>query len=193
LIEFFLGVKNMSNVDQIIQEVIKVEGGYVDDPDDKGSVTNLGITIATLSEFLGRDATKDEVKELDVETATQIYKQNFWDRYKADQLPEHLQHAYFDLLVNSGPRNAGRILQKACVNRGTLEIGEVDGIVGPGTLAACENLTLDDLLVERAVFYANLVFDGSRYLERTNQDKFIRGWMKHRVFEFIRQDARRQS
>lgn len=181
---------SVDQANQIIEQVIEVEGGYVDNPDDKGGATNLGITQATLSQFLGRAVHKDEVRELDMATAVKIYKQDYWDRYKADQFPDQLKYVYFDQVVNHGPRNAGRITQKSCVNRRTLEFDEIDGIVGPGTLAACADLSMDSMLAERAVFFSNLVLAECKYLVRTNQDQFLEGWMRHRVFEPIRRDER---
>ena len=45
-----------------ISEVLLTEGGYVDHPDDRGGPTNYGITQKTLSDFLGHEATKEEVQ-----------------------------------------------------------------------------------------------------------------------------------
>ena len=40
----------------IIDQTIKREGGFVDHPDDPGGATNMGVTLATLSHFLDREA-----------------------------------------------------------------------------------------------------------------------------------------
>ena len=186
----------MSNIPEkvmkIIEETVRVEGGFVNDPDDRGGATNMGVTQETYSNFIGRKATVDEIENMQLSEAVEIYYQNYWQAGKVDLLPEHLQHAYFDLLVQHGPRNAGRILQQAAVNRGLLDESGVDGIVGSGTRAAVQSLTLDDLMTERAVFYSNLIFDGSSYRKRTNQTKYIRGWMNNRVFDLIRQEERQK-
>ena len=186
----------MSNIPEkvmeIIEETVKVEGGFVNDPDDRGGATNMGVTQETYSNYIGRKATVDEIENMRISEAVEIYYQNYWQAGKVDLLPDRLQHAYFDLLVQHGPRHAGRILQQAAVNRGWLAESEVDGIVGPGTRAAVQTLTLDDLMTERAVFYSNLIFDGSSYRKRTNQTKYIRGWMNNRVFDLIRQEERQK-
>ena len=61
----------------------------------------------------------------------------------------------------------------------------MDDIVGSGTLSQLLDLTLKDVLVERAMFFANNCFDGSRFAKRTRQNKFLRGWLFHRVFHFL--------
>ncbi len=104
------------------------EGGYVDHPDDPGGATNLGITIGTLSAWRGRRVTKDEVRRLTREEATQIYKAQYWDSVKGDDLPAGVDYCVYDYSVNSGPGRAARELQRV-VGAG------VDGIVGVETLA----------------------------------------------------------
>ena len=63
-----------ADIESALVFTLKNEGGYTDHPLDKGGPTNKGITIGRLSEYLGRNATKDEVKNLDFETIKLIYK-----------------------------------------------------------------------------------------------------------------------
>ena len=165
------------------------EGGFGNDPLDSGGATNFGITQKTFSDFIGRSATTDEIENMALDVAVEIYFENFWKKNKVERLPEPLQHHQFDAIVQHGPRNAGRIVQQSAVNRRRLKPEEVDGIVGSGTLAAIQPLTLTHVLIERVMFYANLVFDGSSYLKRNNQVRFLVGLMT-RAFEFIRRDER---
>merc|ERR1711934_47667 len=171
--------------DEIIEEVLVAEGGYVDDPDDKGGATNFGVTQASFSAYKGYEVTKQEVKEMTREEAKECYKKDFWLPAKVERFPERLRHIYFDMVVNMGRRNAGKIIQQAVNTKANREILDVDGIVGGGTLAKVSELTLNDVLVERAMFFANNCFDGSRYAKRTSQNKFLRGWVFHRVFHFL--------
>ena len=99
--------------DEIIEEVLEAEGGFVHDPDDKGGATNHGVTQQSYSEFLGRKATVEEVKNMTVEDAKECYKKDFWIPAKVDRIPDNLKHIYFDMVVNMGRRNAGKILQQA--------------------------------------------------------------------------------
>jgi lysozyme family protein len=109
--------------------VLKHEGGYVDHPRDPGGATNRGITLETLSRWRGRKVTKAEVKALTLEEAGAIYRANYWNVVKGDDLPAGLDYAVFDFAVNSGPQRAAKHLQALV---GTA----VDGVIGPKTLAA---------------------------------------------------------
>jgi len=171
--------------DEIIKEVLQAEGGYVHDPDDKGGATNYGVTQKSFSEFLGRDATIDEIKNMSEDDAKECYKKDFWIPAKIDRLPDNLKHIYFDMVVNMGRKNAGKIIQQAVNTKKGSTVLEVDGIVGSGTLSHVNDLTLQDVLVERSMFFANNCFDGSRFAKRTRQNKFLRGWIFHRVFHFL--------
>ena len=168
--------------EEIIEVVLEHEGGFVDDPDDRGGATNLGVTQATLSQFRENDVTKEDVENLTVEEAKECYFEMFWKPSMAGKLPEEVRHLYFDMVVNHGQGNAVKILQMACKGQG--DDIEVDGAIGPNTIKAASDITEWELLVERTGFYWNLVFDGSRYQKRNSQAKFIRGWLR-RAFSFL--------
>ena len=171
--------------DEIIEEVLEAEGGFVNDPDDKGGATNFGVTQQSYSNFLGSPASVDDVRNMTREEAKECYKKDFWIPAKVDRLPDNLKHLYFDMVVNIGRRNAGKILQQAVNTKKNSAVLDVDGIIGSGSLSQIPDLTLNDVLVERAMFFANNCFDGSRFAKRTRQNKFLRGWIFHRVFHFL--------
>lgn len=103
------------------------EGGYVDHPRDPGGATNFGITIGTLSNWRGRKVSKREVKELTREEAMQIYKAQYWNTIRADELPMGVDYCCYDYSVNSGPSRSAKELQRV--------VGaSVDGVVGLETL-----------------------------------------------------------
>ena len=117
------------NFPACLADVLVHEGGYVDHPKDPGGATNLGITIGTLTGWLGRQATKAEVKALTKTTVAPIYRANYWDKIGGDDLPSGLDAAVFDFAVNSGPGRAAKLLQRL--------VGvPQDGQIGPVTLAA---------------------------------------------------------
>ncbi|MBZ6417118.1 MAG: glycoside hydrolase family 108 protein [Methylobacterium sp.] len=119
--------------------VLAHEGGWSDDPADPGGATKLGVTIGTLSLWLGRPATKAEVKALTVATVAPIYRRNYWDTVQADALPPGLGYALFDFAVNSGKKRAVIGLQRA------LKVAD-DGRLGPLTLAAVATHKPADLI-----------------------------------------------
>jgi lysozyme family protein len=119
------------NFEQSFAATIKHEGGYVDHPKDPGGATNLGITIGTLSGWLGRPATKAEVKALTVQSVKPIYRKNYWDAVKGNDLPSGVDFAVYDFAVNSGPFRAAAYLQ-------TIVGTAPDGKIGPLTIKAVE-------------------------------------------------------
>ena len=133
--------------------VLKHEGGYVDHPSDPGGATNLGITIGTLSSWLGRQATKAEVRALTREMAAAIYRERYWDVIRGDDLPKGLDYALFDFAVNSGPARAVTYLQ-------TIVGSAPDGKMGPLTLAAIAKhnpaLLINELCSHRLAFLERL-------------------------------------
>lgn len=109
--------------------LIEAEGGYVNDPQDNGGATNYGITRNTLSDWLGRPVTNDDVRNLALEEARAIYKKNYWNVVQCDKVPDWMKLHLFDAAVHSGPRTAAAWLQVA--------VGvKSDGVIGDITLAA---------------------------------------------------------
>lgn len=84
--------------------VLREEGGYSNNPADPGRATNFGITLATLSAFRGHQVTDADVKALTLGEAMTIYRANYWNAIKGDQLPSGIDLAVLDYAVNSGPR-----------------------------------------------------------------------------------------
>jgi lysozyme family protein len=128
----------MKSVEEIAAEIVMREGGYVDDPDDPGGATNMGVTIGTLRR-LGYDLDGDgrittaDLRRLSRAQATDIFIEHYYKRPRIDALPERLRASAFDMYVNSGA-NAVKILQRLLV---AMRIPvAIDGIIGPQTVAA---------------------------------------------------------
>ena len=69
--------------DEIIDNVLESEGGYVNDKDDAGGETNMGISKKAYPDL--------DIKNLSKEEAKQIYYEDYWCPSKADQLPTQLR------------------------------------------------------------------------------------------------------
>lgn len=136
------------NFTKSLDLVLAHEGGFVNHPDDPGGATNLGITIGTLSEHLGRPATIADVKGITKFVAGKIYRASYWDRARCDDLPLGLDYAVFDFAVNSGVSRAVRTLQRV------LGVKE-DGVIGPKTMAA---ITPDTASIIYKMCRARMVF-----------------------------------
>ncbi|MGX9981117.1 glycoside hydrolase family 108 protein [Methylobacterium fujisawaense] len=142
-----------ANFERALALVLVHEGGYVDHPADPGGATNLGITIGTLSGWLGRPATKAEVRALTKATVAPIYRKNYWDAVRGDELPAGVDYCVFDFAVNSGKGRALPSLQRA--------IGVADdGKIGPITLAAARakdaGQTVERICADRLAFLKRL-------------------------------------
>ncbi len=125
--------------DRCLSAVLRLEGGYSDDGRDAGGATNLGITLATLSQAWGRAATREEVRALTPGDVGPIYRRLYWDAAGCGGLAAGLDLMVFDAAVNMGPGTAVELLQAA--------LGlPVDGAAGPRTLAAAAGASTPELI-----------------------------------------------
>ena len=154
----------------IIEELIDREGGFVDDPDDSGGATNMGITFRVLQEW-DPSATYIDIQRLDRYDAIQIYYQLFWIPYmKHYQQSSWLEAFMFDWYVNSGPRNATRHLQRLVGAR-------PDGIYGPLTDAEVQKyFTVHKDQPRYDVFHVRVAFLFRLIKRRPKDAKFGPGW-----------------
>ena len=153
------------NYQKCLDMILHHEGGYVNHPKDPGGETNLGVTKRVYEEWGG---TKD-MKDLEVEDVAPIYRKNYWDRIKADDLPSGLDLCVFDFGVNAGTGRAAKYLQSM--------IGTVaDGGIGPNTLKK-----LDEYLEENSVedTIKNYQAERQSYYESLSTfETFGRGWTR---------------
>ena len=128
----------MHSVESIAAEIVRREGGYVNDPHDPGGATNFGVTIQTMK-GLGLDLNGDgkvdiaDVKALTRAQAAAIYVKHYYEAPRINLLPVPLQASVFDMQVNAGA-NAVKILQRLTSAFGRSI--EDDGAIGPATAAA---------------------------------------------------------
>ena len=153
----------LKTFDEIIEQVLEHEGGYVDDPTDRGGQTKYGISKRAYPD--------EDIKALTVERAKELYKRDYWDRFKVDNLPDRIRHIYFDMCVNMGGGRATKILQEACNSKNSYKI-DVDGGIGKNTIKASANLEDFRLRAYRVMFYAELV------MKKPEQMKFWVGWFR---------------
>jgi len=149
--------------DDIIEKVLEHEGGIVDDSKDAGGLTNMGISQRAYPD--------EDIRGLTVERAKELYKRDYWDRYRTGSLPDRLRHIFVDMCINMGGGRAIKILQEACNSKNATKI-DVDGGIGPATIKAATNVEPFRLRAYRVMFYAELV------MKKPEQERFWVGWFR---------------
>ena len=76
----------LTTFDEIIEVTLHHEGGYVHDPKDLGGETNYGIAKRFYPDV--------DIKNLTKEGAKEIYKKDYWDKNKVDDLTPELKHIF---------------------------------------------------------------------------------------------------
>lgn len=184
----------MDSVDLIAQEIVRREGGYVNDPDDPGGATKHGVTIHTMRR-LGLDLNSDgkvDVQDIRALTQTQaikIFKDHYFVKPRIGELPMGLQASVFDMYVNAG-NQAVKILQRLLAQFD--HPVRVDGGLGPQTLKAVAKVVVmapvyfvDAYGIERRNYYYRLAdrrAASRKYARRRDGGKG--GWIV-RAEEFI--------
>ncbi len=160
------------NYQTCLEMILHHEGGYVNHPKDPGGETNLGVTKRVYSEWCmkqGFDA--KEMKDLEVKDVAPIYRKNYWDRIKADEIPSGLDLCVFDFGVNAGTGRSAKYLQ--------LIIGTtVDGGIGPNTLKALDEFTQQQ---QRGIKDVINMFQDARqgyYESLSTFETFGKGWTR---------------
>ena len=157
------------NYQKCLAMILHHEGGYVNHPKDPGGMTNLGVTKRVYEDWVGYSVSEHTMQNLTEEDVAPIYKKNYWDRIKADELPSGLDLCVFDFGVNAGTGRAAKYLQNL--------IGTVaDGGIGPNTLKALSKY-VDSEGVESAI--KNYQAERQSYYEKLKTfETFGRGWTR---------------
>ncbi len=164
----------MASFDIALPITLKWEGGYVDNPNDPGGETNLGITMATFQqcshELLGIDPTSDNLKAQTPAQAGIIYKANYWNKVQGDAYTlQELANIVFDFYVNAGS-NASKLLQTILQGKGANITA--DGAIGPATMQALNSFSQVDVYNAykqgRIQYYQGL---------SVKYPMFLNGWM----------------
>lgn len=176
-----------TSFNEIIIDVLAAEGGYVNDPNDRGGETYKGIARnfhfdwegwKVIDRYKDDDNFPDVLDSIDdLQSAVMMfYRKQFWEPSKAYKLPKEHRHHFFDMCVNHGQKRAVLILQDAIKNRG--HNIAVDGIIGPQTITHVQKIELKDVVYERIYFYSKIIFNDA------SQMRFRKGWY-NRALQFI--------
>ena len=177
--------KDLDHFYQAIERTMAFEGGWSDDPDDRGGQTTYGITEGTWKSFRDRGVWKGAPLPIDVaqitrEHAIWVYLHFYWDSIRLGDLQSGIiASRVFDCGVNCGTGRAVKLLQQAhnaIVPDGWGEL-KTDGIMGSITLRAVNRLSdkyeqalLGAFNAMRFNYYATIIQNTA------SQRKFVRGW-----------------
>lgn len=149
------------NFDECFTALLAHEGDFADLENDPGGKTRYGVTeaVARAAGYAG------DMRELPLDLAKSIYRSQFWNSVRGDELPDGIRYLVFDGAAASGVKQSILWLQRALgVNS--------DGVLGPVTLAAAQAANPDRLrtrlLAQRLRFMTGL----------SNWPSFSRGWSR---------------
>ena len=179
----------MADFEIAYRKLLKYEGIYSNDSDDKGGETYKGISRVYHPDWEGWeiiDKAKREKQDLsnlkEVEGLVKsFYKKNYWDYFSLDRVPQLIGEEIFEIAVNCGIKRTTLIIQQSVnlLNRNQALYSDVleDGIWGEKTLAALfscfryngVNVLFNVLNILQGCHYINLMRTNPKY------EKFI-GW-----------------
>lgn len=121
--------------DTVMNWVFTHEGGYSSDRADPGNWTGgkvgKGQLKGTKFGISAKAYPNLDIRNLTKEQARALYKRDYWDKVKGDDLPAGLDYVAYDAAINSGPAQSAKWIQRAA---GV----SADGIIGAQTLAAID-------------------------------------------------------
>lgn len=172
------------SIDEMLDTILKHEGGFVNHPNDRGGATNFGVTIKEYGEWIGRPATIQDMRNMKREEARDIFRKKYYTKPGIDQLvPAELQPIVFDACVLYGPKRAIIFLQKIVNEFGTASKTDdwetdLDGVLGPHTRKLIKEISdkygwkaVNNAYVEERIQFCQAIVRN-----RPSQKVFLKGW-----------------
>ena len=167
-------LKLMANIDKLAPFILRWEGGFVNDPVDKGGATNMGVTIGTwrsvgYDKDGDGDIDVDDLHLLDKEDVIErVLRPHYWNRWRADEiLNQSVANILVDWVWASGTHGIKRPQRILGVTP--------DGIVGPKTLAAVNSM--DPMELHFRIKNDRIKFIDEICRRDPSQERFRKGWM----------------
>ena len=177
------------DIENVLDQLIEREGGYVDHPDDLGGPTNFGIT-ESVAHAAGHIVTVDLLTEF---VAREIYRTQYYSNPSFDRVAALCYAVAVELVdtgVNMGVVTAVKFLQRSlnALNNKARFYSDIDtdGYIGNQTIAALKKyLDHRGSVGEDVLLKAINCLQGARYIElseaREDNESFTYGWLRERV------------
>lgn len=187
------------------KKLLLIEGGFVDDPTDRGGTTKYGISLRFLAAAGAFDSDGDGIADFDLDMdgdidgadvrkltrgdAVFLYNRHFWQPLGCDALPIPLGEALFDQGVNGGLTAARKLLQRALnsclllipVSTAKKTLLKVDGNVGTATMAALREIATSNSVGIAGLMTAYRQAARERYRNIVSrypdQQRYLNGWL----------------
>lgn len=162
----------MADINILKPYILKWEGGFANDPTDRGGATNMGVTFNTFKDYRKQkglpETTIGDLKNLSDNEWTDILRTLYWNRWKADDIEcQSVANILVDWVWCSGVygiKNPQKVLGVTA-----------DGIVGRATLATVNGYPNQTELFER-LKQARLDYVDNICRVHPEQSKFQSGW-----------------
>ena len=157
----------MAKADILQPFILSWEGGYVNNPADKGGPTMKGITLTTFRSVFGKDKTVNDLKRISSQQWFTIFKKYYWDKWQGDRINDQsIANLLVDWYWGSG-------IYGITLPQKSLGLTS-DGIVGPKTLGAINTYPdkkelFDYLWKQRQAHFKRIA--------KGNQLQFLKGWL----------------
>lgn len=173
-----------SKIEKLAPIVAKWEGGFVNDPLDKGGATNMGVTVGAWK-LLGYDKNGDGIiNNADMKLLSKddfkFVLRKYWDKWQADQIKnQSIANILVDWYWGSG--KWGIVIPQRLLG---FSKEDCDGIVGEQTLKRLnEEIEKDAEALFDKIFAARVKFLDDIVKNNPSQKRFIKGW-KNRLNDF---------
>ena len=166
----------MADKNKLIPIIKKWEGGYSDNPNDRGGATNSGVTLAVYQSVYGKSKTKNDLKRMTNDQWNYIFTKLYWNKWKADEINnQSIANILVDWVWMSGLGTIKKIQSLFGLTS--------DGIVGNKTISYINSHNQEEVFNKiwnrRKSFYESLVKNNP------SQKVFLKGWMNRlNTFKF---------
>lgn len=128
-----------TNFDQCFRWLLEHEGGVTNLKNDRGGLTNLGVTHEEYDRYRRfKGLALRSVMLITREEAEDIYRQFYWLTLQCDRLAPGVDNVVFDMGVNNGVAGAAKAAQRVASRLSGKPI-VVDGHIGPISLDAIDD------------------------------------------------------